>query len=353
MNLEASRHDEVICKGQEPPPFAHRSSDFGLKAHVGSDPQGRVHSAVVTSASVHDAEIMEDCVHGEEKAIYGDKAYVSAERQQQSLLIHNAPGCSILGQAPIAHLAITPQDRTALILNFHLLVKVRKVPRSLLKRSKANLSRLVKEPLINFAFSKIHSPCWFMLFGLASLFPLLLACEQPTRVGTPPGYTVVESPAQMVVLDAARDTLWWIAADKFRHGASAAVSITYDAPFGTHPRHHLATAAVLQRDLRLDLEVVSAIYLTPRWRHLTDYYRTELMPQGIRFFGHGHTHALHDTMTFDAAYESFRTNFLLMQAWGLDPKGYAYPREFRPAAVHADGESGSRVYCRARRYARL
>ena len=199
------------------------------------------------------------------------------------------------------------------------------MPRSLLKRSKANLSRLVKEPLINSAFSKIHSPCWFMLFGLASLFPLLLACEQPTRVGTPPGYTVVESPAQMVVLDAARDTLWWIAADKFRHGASAAVSITYDAPFGTHPRHHLTTAAVLQRDLRLDLEVVSAIYLTPRWRHLTDYYRTELMPQGIRFFGHGHTHALHDTMTFDAAYESFRTNFRLMTAWGLDPKGYAYP----------------------------
>ena len=35
-------------------------------------------------------------------------------------------------------------------------------------------------------------------------------------------------------------------------------------------------------------------------------------------------HALHDTMTFDAAYESFRTNFRLMTAWGLDPKGYAY-----------------------------
>ena len=101
--------------------------------------------------------------------------------------------------------------------------------------------------------------------------------------------------------------------------------ITYDAPFGTHSAHSMATDAVLQRDLRLDLEVVSAIYLRPRWRHLIDYYRTELMPQGIRFFGHGHTHALHDTMTFDAAYESFRRNFRLMQEWGLDPKGYAYP----------------------------
>lgn len=57
---------------------------FGLKAHVGSDPQGRVHSVVVTSASVHDSEIMEDCLHGQEKVIYGDKAYVSAQRQQEA-----------------------------------------------------------------------------------------------------------------------------------------------------------------------------------------------------------------------------------------------------------------------------
>ena len=57
---------------------------FGLKAQVGSDPQGRVHSAVVTSASVHDVELMEDCVHGEEEVLYGDKAYVSADRQQQA-----------------------------------------------------------------------------------------------------------------------------------------------------------------------------------------------------------------------------------------------------------------------------
>ena len=32
---------------------------FGLKAHVGSDPQGRVHTVVVTSASVHDSQMME------------------------------------------------------------------------------------------------------------------------------------------------------------------------------------------------------------------------------------------------------------------------------------------------------
>ena len=31
---------------------------FGMKAHVGSDPKGRVHSVVATPASVHDAKAM-------------------------------------------------------------------------------------------------------------------------------------------------------------------------------------------------------------------------------------------------------------------------------------------------------
>lgn len=57
---------------------------FGMKAHIGSDTQGRVHSVVVTSASVHDSVVMENCLHGEEEVIYGDKAYVSAERQQEA-----------------------------------------------------------------------------------------------------------------------------------------------------------------------------------------------------------------------------------------------------------------------------
>ena len=55
---------------------------FGLKAHIGSDPQGRVHSVVVTDASVHDSQVMADCCHREERVIYGDKAYASTARQQ-------------------------------------------------------------------------------------------------------------------------------------------------------------------------------------------------------------------------------------------------------------------------------
>jgi len=55
---------------------------FGMKLHVGSDTDGRVHSVVVTDASIHDSVVMEDCLHGEEQTIYGDKAYANAARRE-------------------------------------------------------------------------------------------------------------------------------------------------------------------------------------------------------------------------------------------------------------------------------
>ena len=56
---------------------------FGMKAHVGTDTgKGLVHSVVVTDAGVHDSRVMDDLLHGEEGAVYGDKAYVSEKKQQ-------------------------------------------------------------------------------------------------------------------------------------------------------------------------------------------------------------------------------------------------------------------------------
>lgn len=56
---------------------------FGLKAHVGTDAKrGLVHSVVISKASVHDSQHFDDLVHGKEKAVYGDKAYASAERKK-------------------------------------------------------------------------------------------------------------------------------------------------------------------------------------------------------------------------------------------------------------------------------
>ena len=57
---------------------------FGMKAHVGADVKGRVHSVVTTPASVHDSQAMDACLHGKEKTIYGDKAYADQTRKEQA-----------------------------------------------------------------------------------------------------------------------------------------------------------------------------------------------------------------------------------------------------------------------------
>ena len=57
---------------------------FGMKAHVGTDTgKGLVHSVVVTDAAVHDSKVMDKLLHGEEKAVYGDKAYAGEERKKE------------------------------------------------------------------------------------------------------------------------------------------------------------------------------------------------------------------------------------------------------------------------------
>lgn len=56
---------------------------FGMKVHVGTDKQGRAHSVAVTDAGVHDSQLMDDLLHGEEDEIYGDKAYADDQHQQQ------------------------------------------------------------------------------------------------------------------------------------------------------------------------------------------------------------------------------------------------------------------------------
>ena len=49
---------------------------FGMKANIGVDSQsGLVHSVEPTTAKVHDRTSLEDLLHGEEKAILGDKGY--------------------------------------------------------------------------------------------------------------------------------------------------------------------------------------------------------------------------------------------------------------------------------------
>ena len=57
---------------------------FGMKAHTGTDTKNRVvHTIVATTASVHDSQVMEDLLHGEEERVYGDKAYADQARKDE------------------------------------------------------------------------------------------------------------------------------------------------------------------------------------------------------------------------------------------------------------------------------
>jgi IS5 family transposase len=57
---------------------------FGMKAHVGTDTgKGLLHSVVVTNAAVHDSQVMDELLHGEESSVFGDKAYASEEKKQE------------------------------------------------------------------------------------------------------------------------------------------------------------------------------------------------------------------------------------------------------------------------------
>lgn len=56
---------------------------FGMKAHVGVDADsGLVHSLETTTARVHDSQVWDELLHGDETSVWADKAYVNAERAE-------------------------------------------------------------------------------------------------------------------------------------------------------------------------------------------------------------------------------------------------------------------------------
>ena len=56
---------------------------FGMKAHIGVDAKsGLVHTAGVTTGSVHDARVMDNLIREDDTAVYGDKGYASDAKQR-------------------------------------------------------------------------------------------------------------------------------------------------------------------------------------------------------------------------------------------------------------------------------
>lgn len=57
---------------------------FGMKAHVGTDTRGIVHSLTTTAANVHDSTQMSKLLHGQEREVFGDQAYWNESHRQSA-----------------------------------------------------------------------------------------------------------------------------------------------------------------------------------------------------------------------------------------------------------------------------
>ena len=56
---------------------------FGMKAHVGVDARsGLVHTAGVTTGSVHDAKVMDNLIREDDRAVFADKGYVNETKKR-------------------------------------------------------------------------------------------------------------------------------------------------------------------------------------------------------------------------------------------------------------------------------
>ena len=78
-------------KKKERDPEAHSAKKgstwhFGYKAHIGVDHDtGLVHIVKVTAANVHDVTVTADLLTSEEEAVYGDSAYLGADKRPEAL----------------------------------------------------------------------------------------------------------------------------------------------------------------------------------------------------------------------------------------------------------------------------
>jgi IS5 family transposase len=81
---------------------------FGMKAHVGTDSNtGLAHNIVVTDAGVHDSKVIDELLHGEEQAVYGDRAYTSNKKRKE----YEARGIKwCINRKACRHYQLTPED---------------------------------------------------------------------------------------------------------------------------------------------------------------------------------------------------------------------------------------------------
>jgi IS5 family transposase len=90
---EAQARDPEMKQGKK----NSREWRFGMKAHVGTDRTGLVHTLVTTHAGAADISQLPQLLHGEERELYGDQAYwsemhrVAAQQQGVRYRVNRRP----------------------------------------------------------------------------------------------------------------------------------------------------------------------------------------------------------------------------------------------------------------------
>lgn len=84
---------------------------FGMKAHIGTDRKTKlIHSVAVTPANVHDSQMIDRLLHGNETSVWGDSAYAGQTDRIRAV----APSARDLTQVKASrNRALSPQERRA------------------------------------------------------------------------------------------------------------------------------------------------------------------------------------------------------------------------------------------------
>ncbi|HMB93434.1 MAG TPA: IS5 family transposase [Rhodothermales bacterium] len=82
---------------------------FGMKGHIGVDSKSKlIHSAATTAANVHDSQVLEDLLHGDETRVWGDSAYAG----QKKVMRECAPRAKdFTNRKGHAHRPLSEEDR--------------------------------------------------------------------------------------------------------------------------------------------------------------------------------------------------------------------------------------------------
>ena len=112
---------------------------------------------------------------------------------------------------------------------------------------------------------------------------------------------------------------------------TAAISITND-DWPTPGREPDIDSYVIEQGIVIGYEIVTGntingnrVFSGPDDEMIV-YLMSELVPNGLSYFGHGHNHVDHDELSYEEAFQSFQTNYDTMKEWGMKPVAYAYPR---------------------------